>query len=91
MQRLASLLGQRQADFGSVAGQLLPLPPLMSWPQLQQALQDAPEQQRAAHDVQRHQAEVELQRALRTPDITLSAGVKRDQLAGETMAVQESS
>lgn len=87
LQRLASLLGQRQADFGSVAGQLLPLPPLMSWPLLQQALQDAPDQQRAAHDVQRHQAEVELQRALRTPDITLSAGVKRDQLAGETMAV----
>lgn len=87
LSQLASLMGQSQVDFSGVDGQLPLLPAALPWSQLAHTLQDAPEPQRATRELERRQAEVELQRALRTPDITLSAGVKRDELAGETMAV----
>jgi cobalt-zinc-cadmium efflux system outer membrane protein len=85
--QLAGLLGLPKADFASLDGSLQSLPAPLSWEQLEARLQDAPELQRAGHELQRRQADIALQRSLRVPDITVSAGVKRDEALGENMAV----
>lgn len=85
--RLASLLGQTQVDFVRLEGKLDLLPPPLRWEQLAPRLQQAPEWQRAEHERQRRQADIALQRSLQVPDITFSAGMKRDEMLGENMVV----
>lgn len=85
--QLAGLLGLPKADFASLDGTLQSLPVSLSWEHLEARLQDAPELRRAGYELQRRQADIALQRSLRVPDITISAGVKRDEMLGENMAV----
>lgn len=85
--KLAGLLGLARPDFTALQGSLQSLPAPLNWEQLEPRLQDSPELQRAGHEWQRRQADIERQRSLRVPDITVSAGVKRDEVLGENMAV----
>lgn len=89
-QRLALLLGPAAAraqmldwrpDTGSVQAQTLPTTNTLV------ALQDVPALRMARLEVDRRQAMVDLERARRVPDVTLTLGAKRDEAIGRNQTI----
>ncbi|KAG1534543.1 hypothetical protein G6F50_015534 [Rhizopus delemar] len=83
---LGLLWGNAQPDFESVDGKLDALPQRGSLDELSAALGDAPLMQGGRLAVALGRALLEVEKSTRYPDITLSAGVARDNEAGRNMA-----
>ena len=93
-QRLAATWGdavprfERVSDRTELAGDLTPaLMPVLTLDALSARLATSPSLRRAQIEVQRRSALSDLERARRTPDLTVSLGVKRDEQLGRTQAV----
>lgn len=83
-QRLSALLGPAAPRAQVLAWQSNALPALLSPDTL---LADVPALRQARLEVDRRQAMVELERARRIPDVTLTLGAKRDQQVGRNQTV----
>ena len=83
-QRLSALLGPAAPRAQVLAWQSNALPALLS---ADTSLTDVPALRQARLEVDRRQAMVELERARRIPDMTLTLGAKRDQQVGRNQTV----
>lgn len=83
-QRLSALLGPAAPRAQVLAWQSNALPALLS---PDTSLTDVPALRQARLEVDRRQAMVELERARRIPDMTLTLGAKRDQQVGRNQTV----
>ncbi len=83
-QRLSALLGPAAPRAQVLAWQSNALPALLS---PDTSLTDVPALRQARLEVDRRQAMVELERARRIPDVTLTLGAKRDQQVGRNQTV----
>lgn len=83
-QRLSALLGPAAPRAQVLAWQSNALPALLS---PDTSLTDVPSLRQARLEVDRRQAMVELERARRIPDVTLTLGAKRDQQVGRNQTV----
>lgn len=83
-QRLSALLGPAAPRAQVLAWQSNALPALLS---PDTSLTDLPALRQARLEVDRRQAMVELERARRIPDVTLTLGAKRDQQVGRNQTV----
>lgn len=83
-QRLTALLGPAAPRAQVLAWQSNALPALLS---ADTSLTDVPALRQARLEVDRRQAMVELERARRIPDMTLTLGAKRDQQVGRNQTV----
>ena len=83
-QRLSALLGPAAPRAQVLAWQSNALPALLS---TDTSLTDVPALRQARLEVDRRQAMVELERARRIPDVTLTLGAKRDQQVGRNQTV----
>ncbi len=84
--KLGLLWGNAQPDFDRVDGKLDALPQRGSLDDLSAALSDAPLMQGGRLAVDLGRAQLEVEKSKRYPDITLSAGVARDNEAGRNKA-----
>lgn len=75
--RLALLWGEREASFGSVAGNLLELPQIASFDALAQKLDAAPDLQKFASEARVREARLQLARSASRSDIDWQIGVRR--------------
>lgn len=87
--RLAATWASAQADYGPVAPVTVSFdPPVVPTPDtIARRLDASPRLALARFELQRRQAMTELARAQRTPDLTVSLGVKRDEALGRHQAV----
>ena len=85
--RLVSTWGSAQPRFSMAEGRTALLPALPSDEELASRLDKAPQLDRARHEVERFAALVELARAQRIPDVTVSVGAKRAEELGRNQAV----
>lgn len=85
--RLAAIWGNPTPRFTRAEGAFETLPELPSWSDLESRLADAPGIVRARLEVDHRQALAQLENSRRTPDVTVSVGVKRDQEFGRNQAV----
>ncbi|HWU98494.1 MAG TPA: TolC family protein [Oxalicibacterium sp.] len=85
--RLAAIWGNPHPRFEHAVGELEQLPVLPDWPTLEQRLQQSPSLTRARHEVARRDAMLRVETSRRTPDVTVSMGVKREEEAGRNQAV----
>ncbi len=72
--RLAALWGAIEPDFARVSGDLYLQPALPSAEDLERRIQASPDLMRWSSELSRREASVDLERALRTPDLTVSLG-----------------
>ncbi|MFE8646412.1 TolC family protein [Sphingomonas sp. NCPPB 2930] len=86
-QRLSSLWGDTVSTYGDLAGALVL--PAEGLPDefVHQRLQASPPLRRARLEVERWRASVNLEKARSVVDVAVTAGAKRDQASGTTMAV----
>ncbi|MBY0468854.1 MAG: TolC family protein [Burkholderiaceae bacterium] len=87
--RLAATWAGTQADYGPAAPVTVSFdPPVVPTPDtIARRLDASPRLTLARFELQRRQAMTELARAQRTPDLTVSLGVKRDEELGRNQAV----
>jgi cobalt-zinc-cadmium efflux system outer membrane protein len=85
--RLTALWGNLNPRFERAEGQLDALPALPELAGLSMRLADAPALNRARFEVDRRQALAQLERSRRTPDVTVSMGVKRSEELGRNQAI----
>ncbi|GGI52881.1 TolC family protein [Oxalicibacterium solurbis] len=85
--QLAATWGSAAPRFTQAEGELMRLPPLPSQEALAQQLQQSPALQQARQEVARRDALARVETSRRTPDVTLSVGVKRDEEMGRNQAV----
>jgi cobalt-zinc-cadmium efflux system outer membrane protein len=85
--RLAAMWGNPRPRFERATGELEQLPALPEWSTLEQRLQQAPALIRARHEVARRDAMTRVETSKRTPDVTVSMGVKREEELGRNQAV----
>ena len=83
---LRSALGGH-ASVDRVDGNLLALPTLPAFQALLDSADRAPARRKAGLEVERWSAQAAVERSLRTPDVTLSMGVKRDQESSRNQLV----
>ena len=76
-QRLASTWGNPLPRFERAEGRLEPLPALPSAESMNTRLAESPHLQRAKIEIQRRKSLADLERAKRTPDLTVSLGAMR--------------
>ena len=81
-QRLASLWANATPRFTRVDGQIDTLPSVPDTQAIEQRITDSPHLKRAQMEVQRRRALVEVERARRIPDVTVSMGAKRAEELG---------
>ena len=81
-QRLASTWGNPSPRFERVDGRLEPLPSLPSSESINARLADSPHLIRAKIEIQRRKSLADLERAKRTPDLTVSLGAIRSEELG---------
>ena len=86
-QRLAATWGDSEAQFESVAGDFSVLPSLPPLTALTRALVNAPVMLRERLALERRQALADVERRRRTPDVTVSLGVKRDEALARNQAI----
>lgn len=86
-QRLAAHWAQPPQAIGHASSQAQALPALPSEQEVSLWLADAPALQLARLEVARRQALVDVERARRVPDLTLTLGARRDAERGQTQAV----
>lgn len=86
-QALAATWGEPDAEFGEAVGDSTVLPPVPSRAALDRQVDDAPSLRAADAEIARREALLDFERARRTPDVTLSVGVQRDEDLGLTQAV----
>ena len=85
-QRLAATWGDASPRFDSVEADSA-LAPVPTFDAVSARLASSPSLRRAQIEVQRRSALSDLERAKRTPDLTVSLGVKRDEQVGRNRAV----
>lgn len=85
--RLAANWGNPAPRFAQAEGALETLPSLPAWAELEIRSAQAPVITRARLEFERRQAMAEVENSRRTPDMTVSLGVKRDQELGRNQAV----
>tara|TARA_R110001583_G_C5669315_1_gene410564 strand:- start:10179 stop:11498 length:1320 start_codon:yes stop_codon:yes gene_type:complete len=85
--RLAATWVGSDDDFGRVTGQTVTGAVAMPWPQLLSRLEQAPQMLSARHALERSQSAVVLERAKRTPDLTVSLGNIRAEEVGRNQAL----
>ena len=81
-QRLASLWANATPRFTRVDGQIDTLPSVPDTQAIEQRITDSPNLKRAQMEVQRRRALVEVERARRVPNVTVSLGAKRAEELG---------
>ena len=86
-QRMASLWGSATPRFTQVDGQIENLPAVPDLQAIEQRLADSPNLKRAQMEVQRRKALVEVERARRVPDVTVSMGAKRAEELGRNQVL----
>lgn len=84
--KLGLLWGDAEPGFASVGGDLNALPERASIDELRSGLAASPRMQGGKLGVELGQAQLEVEKSKRYPDITLSAGVARDNEAGRNKA-----
>ncbi|MBL0427165.1 TolC family protein [Ramlibacter alkalitolerans] len=84
---LAAALGELAPDFNEVAAIAAGMPQRGAVPELLARLDAAPALQAARLEIERRRALVDVERARRHADLTLSVGAKRDNALGRTQAV----
>ena len=84
--RLSAYWGNPVPHFERAEGEA-ELPAQAEWPDLAARVDAAPALRRAAAEVGRRRSVVELERARRIPDLTLSVGVQRDEALGRNQAI----
>ena len=85
--RLAGLWGAASPDFAQVQGNLENLPPLPPLDDLNQQLETSPALLRARLEIERRSALTRVERSLRTPDVTVSLGARRNNELGLNQAI----
>ncbi|WP_457422037.1 TolC family protein [Roseateles sp. P5_E7] len=85
--RLAALWGQGPQAAAQADGDTAALPGLPDEQRLAEAMADAPALRLARLDITRRQALLDIERARRVPDVTVTLGAKRDAELGRTQAV----
>jgi cobalt-zinc-cadmium efflux system outer membrane protein len=85
--RLAATWGNPTPRFERAEGLLAALPDLPDRAALSARLATAPTIARARVEVTRHQAQAQLEHSRRTPDVTVSVGVKRSEELGRNQAL----
>ncbi|WP_323002724.1 TolC family protein [Denitromonas sp.] len=85
--RLAATWAGLDDGFGRVAGEIMTGAVAMAWPQLLSRLEQAPQMLSARHALERSQSTVALERAKRTPDLTVSLGNIRSEEIGRNQAL----
>jgi len=75
--RLAALWGSTDARYESAAGDLMTLPPVPEFAELQRSLAANPELERWAAEIAQRQAALAVERSKRVPDVTVNAGYRR--------------
>ena len=85
--RLAGLWGAAVPDFAQVQGNLESLPPLPALTDLNQQLETSPALLRARLEIERRNALTRVERSLRTPDVTISLGARRNNELGLNQAI----
>jgi len=85
--RLAGLWGAAIPDFAQVQGNLESLPPLPPLTDLNQQLETSPALLRARLEIERRSALTRVERSLRTPDVTISLGARRNNELGLNQAI----
>lgn len=86
-QALGATWGDPDADFGEAIGDSAALPVVPSRAELDRRVDAAPVMRAAQSEIARREALLDFERAKRTPDVTLSLGVQRDEDLGLTQAV----
>ena len=86
-QALAGYWGSLTPDFSSAAGNLDALPALPLWQDLVARLGNTPALARARIEMDRRRALVGVEQSRRTPDVTVTVGMKRSQELGLNQAV----
>ena len=81
---LAAAMGQREADFGEVVGELLELPEVAPVDELLARLESAPEAQRHASEIRLRESEWRLAQAKAKAGVTIGAGLRRFEDGGDT-------
>lgn len=85
--RLAAAWGNPAPRFERAEGELTTLPDLPAWTDLTARFAQAPSVARARIEVARRGALAQLESSRRTPDVTVSLGVKRSEELGRNQAV----
>tara|TARA_R110001599_G_scaffold64023_3_gene178774 strand:- start:381328 stop:382677 length:1350 start_codon:yes stop_codon:yes gene_type:complete len=85
--QLAALWGSTAPLFSKVSGQLETLPVVPEWNVLKTHLSAAPLMMQARSEVERRQAIGKVEDSRRTPDLSVTLGVKRDEQMGRNQAV----
>lgn len=85
--RLAALCGQPLAAAAQADGDATALPSLPDDRRLAEWMREAPALRLARLDIARRQALLEVERARRAPDVTVTLGAKRDAELGRTQAI----
>ncbi|WP_293775792.1 TolC family protein [uncultured Oxalicibacterium sp.] len=85
--KLAATWGNPAARFGQVVGDAQALPVVPSWNELEQRMQDAPLARRARAEIERWQAQVEVEKSKRIPDVSVSLGMQRNNELGRDQAL----
>jgi cobalt-zinc-cadmium efflux system outer membrane protein len=86
-QALAGYWGSITPDFTTAAGNLDTLPPLPLWQDLVARLGTTPALARARIEIDRRRAQFLVEQSRRTPDLTVTVGMKRNQELGLNQAV----
>lgn len=86
-QRLAANWGDAHPGFANANGQLETLPALPALTDLAERIASAPALSRARIEVYRRMALAEVEKTRRTPNVTVSVGVKRAEDLGRTQAI----
>lgn len=86
-QRLSALWGDTSPKFPRAEGRLDAMPPLPSEGALQARVAQSPLLKKAQLEIARRKAISDLEQAKRTPDLTISLGVKRDEQLGRDQMV----
>lgn len=87
MSQLRQALGDPTVQFDRVEADIEHLPSSDAWEPLAQRLDSAPAIARAQQEILLRQALSELERARRTPDLTLTLGAKHDQQLGHDQPI----
>jgi cobalt-zinc-cadmium efflux system outer membrane protein len=82
--RLVAAWGDREADFDRAVGELPRAEPPQPLAALRLMLAQAPEMQQQEEQVRRHRLELQVARAERIPDLTISVGPRHQREAGIT-------
>lgn len=85
--RLAMSWGGSDQQFGAVEGEITRLPPAPELARLAEQLENAPALRRAQAEIRQRQALLEVERARRIPDLTLSLGARRSNELGRNQAI----